>query len=614
MPHPLKIEGASAEIGGIGSGTKAHSHGKNSAPISKQQITEIIQQINQNVGANLLPKPANSSNQSPNQSEHTSQTEGQQLPPNIEPTVLKENGNGNGNGHGRGNGNGHGRGGEINPKPQNIENQPPNLIVQTQSNNNDLVQNQSKPVVQNTAQNQPLNNQGQLQNSPLNNLQLPNNLENRQIFPNQNNTGNPHNPHFSNNQPNNPLNIVVKQVFQQNDIFLNQNDVRKLVNTQNVQTQNSLPPELKSLLQNINERTLTFLENSNKFNGQAANQIATEISRQFREQIQGIKNNLLQNADLNAKHFNQTNIKERMHIAIELVSNHLSSDDAQNFHKLSSQETLNGFLLSRGLIAAKENSADIRNLVFLKPLILPNEITLTALRDVGQFVRILILNAGAAKNTAGLDLSVQKFVRLLIANNELGVLLATVNLAREVNSQGILVNRAIALVKIYELINRLILAGEKAMTEAGAKTQNKNNQQFIEQKLSFTKLENLPIEKDEKINLNSKTQTNGAETLLRQFLEFNPNSAFDNSVAAFFNSDDSRQARQDFSTIYHQDIEQWLESGNHRFVKDYDFDKPIGIVVERNNDGFFNANKIRIVLVRDGSVQGWHILKSILVK
>jgi hypothetical protein len=72
--------------------------------------------------------------------------------------------------------------------------------------------------------------------------------------------------------------------------------------------------------------------------------------------------------------------------------------------------------------------------------------------------------------------------------------------------------------------------------------------------------------------------------------------------------------QKDFIDLYHNDIAEWLESGKHRFVKDYDFDKPVGVVVERGSDGVFTANTARFVLVRDGSVQGWHFLKSFLVK
>jgi hypothetical protein len=101
---------------------------------------------------------------------------------------------------------------------------------------------------------------------------------------------------------------------------------------------------------------------------------------------------------------------------------------------------------------------------------------------------------------------------------------------------------------------------------------------------------------------------------LKNFLEFNPASITERSASSFVNPDDARHAQQQFSSNNHDEIEQWINSGNHRFVKEIDLDKPIGGVVERGSDDFFPATKARIVLVRDSSPQGWHFLKSFLVR
>ena len=110
------------------------------------------------------------------------------------------------------------------------------------------------------------------------------------------------------------------------------------------------------------------------------------------------------------------------------------------------------------------------------------------------------------------------------------------------------------------------------------------------------------------------TSAGEAASSLRQFLEFNPAFAFDNSASAFKNSDDALDAQNSFVNQYQDDIDNWLKSGNHRFVKDFELEKPVGVVVERSSDGIFTSSMIRIVLVRDGSVQGWHFLKSFLIK
>jgi hypothetical protein len=124
----------------------------------------------------------------------------------------------------------------------------------------------------------------------------------------------------------------------------------------------------------------------------------------------------------------------------------------------------------------------------------------------------------------------------------------------------------------------------------------------------------LPDETDESLHFANRLSANDAAGSLRQFLEFNPAFVFDNSASAFDNPDDARQAQRDFVDLYRDDIAVWLESGKHRFVKDFDFDKPVGVVVVRGRDDVFTANCARFVLVRDGSVQGWHFLKSFLVK
>ncbi|NJM54115.1 MAG: hypothetical protein HC846_12470 [Blastocatellia bacterium] len=342
MPHPMKIEGASAEIGGIGGEGKVRLKGNLNANISNRQSQEIFQQVNQNLGShpnNHKPINQNSANQSQNNPEHAVQTNGEQFPQNSENTVIKGNGNGSGNAYGHERG--RGRGGEHNQKPQNNPNQPPDLIVHNQTSNNSSLEKpinnhlSPKPtnqVNENLNQNQSVNNNPvQLQNNSSNSHGKSNNWENNHGFQNRNeNRG--HN--FSNNQSNNFAIIVVKQVFQNNDIHLSNNDVRKLVGQDNFQSQNSLPPELKSLLQNINERTLNFLKSSAKFTGKTAHQLATDISRQFHEQINSVKNNLLQNVNLNAKHFNQTNIHEKMHIAIELMPKHLSANDGLNLQNI----------------------------------------------------------------------------------------------------------------------------------------------------------------------------------------------------------------------------------------------------------------------------------------
>jgi hypothetical protein len=414
------------------------------------------------------------------------------------------------------------------------------------------------------------------------------------------------------NQPYGLIRQVVNQVLQQNDIYLSRNTINRLINHQtfqnstrnNTHTQN-LPQDVNKLVQNIGSRVLSLLDGSQQ-NRKLIHQISKEIAHQMRENVQSAKNTFFKNADLNAVHFKHLNAGEKMHVAVELLPHHITPKALENIQNYKAQEVLNGLLLARGLVVPGENSAEVRNLVAFKSTVLPSEVSMTNLRDVGQLVKGLIADTATAKTTANLDLAVQKFVKILLANNELGVLLATVNLAAQAQNQSGLIGRSLALAQIYELINQLIQAGEKALLEKNTGQKERNIFQTA----------GLPVVDDfdeSKASIN-KSHANEAAGSLRQFLEFNPALVFDNSASKFNNPDDARQAQKDFINLYHNDIEQWLKSGNHRFVKDYDFDKPVGVVVERSSEGIFTANTARFVLVRDGSVQGWHFLKSFLVK
>lgn len=453
------------------------------------------------------------------------------------------------------------------------------------------------------------------------------------------------------NQTINLIRTVVNEVLRQNDVYLSRNTINRIINNQisqnstgpnnqtyqtsprvnNQTVQNStrtnnqtfqnagwkntttnLPREVSNLVQNIGSRVLSMLDNS-QHQGKMIHEISKEISHQIQENIQTAKSTIIKNADLNAVQFKNLNISEKMQVAVELLPVHVPPKAIENLQNFKAQEILNGLLLARGLIVPNEQQADVRNLVAFKAAVLPPEVSMTTLRDVGQLVKVLIADTAMLKTTANLDLAVQKFVKILLANNELGVLLATVNLASQTQSQGGLISRSLALAQIYRLIDQLIQAGEKAMKEAAPENASKNillKERNVFQSAGLSVID----EADEQNTLVGKLHTNDAAGSLRQFLEFNPAFVFDNSASAFNNPDDARQAQKDFINIYHDDIEQWLRSGNHRLVKDFDFDRPVGVVVERNNSNIFTANTARFVLVRDGSVQGWHFLKSFLVK
>lgn len=635
MSNPVNNEGISAKVN-LG-GLKVNLNIGGSTRVSNNQSENIFRQVNQNLVRNPnhsrthspdAPPPAQ-----PNETNLPTENHGDNSPP-ARNQRSNNNGNSNGTNHGQNalnhaseqgllNGQGHHKTvrqatnqttpppTNTTPPPTNAETAETNLPNTTVNPPRNPVNNGGRGPIANSYNHNtqiytPPDMADPLLNQPHQDVNFPVNLDLR----------------INRNLPNGLLRNVFNQVLRQNDIYLSHNTVNRIITNRTFQTsgpnfnqtQLSLPREINNLVQIIGSRVLSLLDNSQHLNGKRIHQVSAEISRQLQAEIQAAKTVFLNNTDLGAKHFKHLNIQEKMQTAVELMPRHLPAKAVENLQNYSTREILSGLLLARGLVVPGERAADVRNLIAFRPSVLPHEVSLAALRDVGQLVRILISETAGAKTTANLDLAVQKFIRILIANNELGVLLAAVNLTGQIQDRGGLISRSLALVQIYELINRLLLAGEKAMKQALPEVAAKLVQPKAER--SGFPLVNASglADTDETNSQLYKLHATGAESSLRQFLEFNPAFAFDNSASAFNNPDDAREAQRDFVNLYHDDIEAWLQSGNHRFVKDIDFEKPVGIIVERSSDYLFTASKARIVLVRDSSVQGWHFLKSFLVK
>ncbi|HEY0460687.1 MAG TPA: RNase A-like domain-containing protein [Pyrinomonadaceae bacterium] len=421
------------------------------------------------------------------------------------------------------------------------------------------------------------------------------------------------------NQPTGVIRNVVNQILRQNDVYLSHNTLNRLISSRTFNNSTrgfnhpavNLPREVNQLFQTVSRRALSLLDNSRQ-NHKLIHEISKEIGRELRENVQASKAAIFKTADLRALHFKHLNINEKMEVAVDLLPQHLPEKALAPIQHHQPREVLDAFLLARGLIVPSEKASEIRNLLAAKSSVLPPAISMTALRDVGQLVKTLIADTAAAKTTANLDSAVQKFVKILLANNELGVLLATISLVAQTTNESGLVSRSLALAQIYELINQLIPAGEKALGEAAPEKNILQKERNIFHAAPALSAVDDTDESRAQINkLHAQEATAGS---LRQFLEFNPALVYDKSASAFHNPDDARQARDNFINLHHDDLLAWLESGNHRFVKDFDFDKPVGVVVERGSESVFTATTARFVLVRDGSVQGWHFLKSFLVK
>jgi hypothetical protein len=97
-----------------------------------------------------------------------------------------------------------------------------------------------------------------------------------------------------------------------------------------------------------------------------------------------------------------------------------------------------------------------------------------------------------------------------------------------------------------------------------------------------------------------------SKSWLRERLANDPNldfaSSFRNEVAA-------NRTQGAFVKRYRAQIETWLASGDHPFKGKIDMGHPIGIVVDRSGR-VLETSRALLVLVRDSSAQGWHILTS----
>jgi hypothetical protein len=86
------------------------------------------------------------------------------------------------------------------------------------------------------------------------------------------------------------------------------------------------------------------------------------------------------------------------------------------------------------------------------------------------------------------------------------------------------------------------------------------------------------------------------------------------NASSFYNENFANRTQGEFVQRFREELKTWLETKEGRFVREITMEEPIGIVVRRNKKGdplaAVPTNKARLVLVRDNSSQGWHILTS----
>ena len=511
-----------------------------------------------------------------------------------------------------------------NPNPANAfedaAQDTPLLKNRNQTNNNNRNQTNNN-VLHRNAQNLPMPQTRRL-NLTINNYSE---IENYSVVDNHFADAPKNNSNSIDVRQNKFLGEVIKQIFRENDVYLSSKAINNLIEHHeanglfrlNNPTLDSLPKEIFQIVETIENQILQTFNTSRISHQHATNQVVIEIPQSLDNQIQTAKNLLTKIfGTAEAKHFSHLDIQQRMVAAIEIFFKDLPAGMPGNLRSHSAKEVLAGFLLARGLLnpGSRHSTA---SLLEMMQTTAADKISLTAMRDFGGLVKVLISDAVAAKSTANLETAVQKFARILVAINCLDTVLTAVKLASQSQFVGGAAGRTLAIVQVYELINRLVLDGEQAMKEAATAITQQNAAKIEPDKNTRSVLPSGTIadltETDQTDKKTAGPKNVAAESALRQFLEFNPMFAHDKFLSAFENYDNAQQTQKDFLNHHQIEIEQWLRSGNHRLVKDIDFEKPVGIVVERDTSDFFSATTARIVLVRDGSVQGWHFLKSFLV-
>jgi hypothetical protein len=632
----------STGAGGTGTDATLKAHAKiDAAPVAPNRNSEAFQQVNRQLSKNS-PNTPNQNNQTAHGNAEGNHGHGNSAHASLQGDVNlaprgngnhygQQGGNGNHYGHqnrgssdapqnnGQGNGNAYGHhksdGGQPNaPKPLNIN---INFSTNNQTGgNNHGNHNQSATTGNQTTasgnhghgqQNYSAPPAPQSQSSGLN-LNLNLSLD-------RSNNGN----------HNGIVRSVLNNVLRQNDIYLNQNVIRHFVNEtvgkaahdngnhygnrQNA----SIPPAVTQIVQTIKSQIVNVLNNPavNFNNGHV--RVTIQNSPVLASLIQTSKNVL--HSNFGAKQFVNLNLPTRMHIAAEMILHNLHNlptSPQTILRNQSSKQIFNALLLACGFAVSADKFSSLRNIFDAKKYPLPFNVPPVVIRNLGHAVKALMVEARLAETPQDLEAAVQKFVRALSGKNNSDALASAVRLAEYYGARTGAEAKLPIPDEIASLVKYLILAGDKTL-QSIADAFDAAEGDLLLPKNTANLADAADIDRDLGKIWGSDSPAE-AESALRRQLDINPFFLHDRSASVFDNPGEAARAQEEFTNRYRHEIDQWLQSGNHRFVKDLELDKPVGVVVERGTSGYFTADRARIVLVRDGSVQGWHFLKSFLVK
>jgi hypothetical protein len=101
------------------------------------------------------------------------------------------------------------------------------------------------------------------------------------------------------------------------------------------------------------------------------------------------------------------------------------------------------------------------------------------------------------------------------------------------------------------------------------------------------------------------------ERWLRDRLINDPELRGEKFASSFYDKAVANRAQMQAVKTYRSRIDDWLRGESGRPLKlDVDVGEPAGIVVTRGRSGSTVSSKVRVVIVRDNTAQGWHVLTS----
>lgn len=334
-------------------------------------------------------------------------------------------------------------------------------------------------------------------------------------------------------------------------------------------------------------------------------------------------------------------LNQNLQIAVHLFFNSQIPTVQNLLNNFTSQQIVTSFFLTIGIAKEVNNEGfnktlnSLNNNPFLDHILAivsnnnQSQDLINKVLNLFVTVKKLIKECSCAKTVGDLDIIAKKYAKI-IQTGDLKTLVKLAEIIQKGQNQ-----METADYRTGKLLLKLISSGENLAIK-NAQIANLNLVKQTRSLLSHnTQTQILPPKTNrtdktaiQNQNINPKAQisitnlekqtkndfySDKTEASLRKQLDYYPHFAYDRQISAYEKPEEANLGQNEFVKNHYSEIEDWLSSGKHRFVKDFEFDKPLGMIVDRGESGFITADKIRVVLVRDGSVDGWHFLRSFLV-